>query len=48
MTESMSELQEIKRNLPYEISDDFSYMKALKILKDLNLNKVNIDIFHID
>ena len=48
MTESISELQEIKRNLPYEISDDFSYMKALKILKDLNLNKVKIDIFHID
>lgn len=48
MTESISELQEIKCNLPYEISDDFSYMKALKILKDLNLNKVKIDIFHID
>ena len=48
MTESISELQEIKRNLPYEISDDFSYMKALKILKDLKLNKVKIDIFHID
>ena len=48
MTESISELQEIKPNLPYEISDDFSYMKALKILKDLNLNKVKIDIFHID
>ena len=48
MTESISELQEIKRNLPYEISDDFSYMKALKILKDLNLNKVKIDKFHID
>lgn len=48
MTESMSELQEIKRNLPYEISDDFSYMKALKILRDLDLNKVKIDIFHID
>lgn len=48
MTESMSELQEIKCNLPYEISDDFSYMKALKILRDLDLNKVKIDIFHID
>lgn len=48
MTASMSELQEIKHNLPFEISDDFSYMKALKIVKDLNLNKVKIDIFHID
>lgn len=48
MTASMSELQEIKNNLPYEISDDFSYMKALKILKDLKLNKVKIDLFHID
>lgn len=48
MTETMSELQIIKDNLPYEISNDFSYMKALKILKDLNLNKVKIDIFHID
>lgn len=48
MTASMSKLQEIKNNLPYEISDDFSYMKALKILKDLKLNKVKIDLFHID
>ena len=48
MTASMSKLQEIKDNLPYEISDDFSYMKALKILKDLKLNKVKIDLFHID
>ncbi len=48
MTASMLKLQEIKNNLPYEIFDDFSYMKALKILKDLKLNKVKIDLFHID
>lgn len=48
MTASMSELKEIKHNLPYVISDDFSYMKALNILKDLKLDKVKIDVFHID
>lgn len=48
MTESMAELKEIKHNLPYKLSDDFSYMKALKILKDLKLNKVKIDILHTD
>lgn len=48
MTASMSELKEIKHNLPYVISDDFSYMKALNNLKDLKLDKVKIDVFHID
>ena len=48
MTASMSELKEIKHNLPYVISDDFSYMKALNILKDLKFDKVKIDVFHID
>lgn len=48
MTASMSEMKEIKHNLPYVISDDFSYMKALNILKDLKLDKVKIDVFHID
>ena len=48
MTASMSELKEIKHNLPYVISDDFSYMKALNILKDLKLDKGKIDVFHID
>ena len=48
MTASMSEMKEIKHNLPYVISDDFSYMKALNILKDLKFDKVKIDVFHID
>ena len=48
MTASMSELKEIKHNLPYVISDDFSYMKALNILKYLKFDKVKIDVFHID
>lgn len=44
---SLSELREIPQNLPYEISDEYLYVKALRIVKELNLKKVKLEIFHV-